>query len=310
MLIAVKDGILEYMDTEKWKAFLAIADFGSLSAAADKLNISQSGLSYIIKQLENEAGFQLFTRSQWQGMTLTAGGHELYSHVAAFINSGNSLQQYISLINDGLHGELHIATYESLALSVLPHVIKSFREKHPGVMVFVEEGDNHSIELALKRNRVDFALTSKRERTGMQWIKLIDDPIRALINTDNHLAGTDEVLLTELMKEPFIMCNNVYDYDIHAIMSNNCLIPENIVCYTQNDHNVLELVSLGLGCSLLFNQIVVSLKHYDNVAIKSVAAISDDSTISRELGIVTRKIDAMSPAAKLFIREIRNFVNR
>ena len=63
------------MDISKWRVFTKIAEVLNVTAAADQLNMSQSGVSYIIKCLEQEAGFPLFIRHP-QGVALTTSARE------------------------------------------------------------------------------------------------------------------------------------------------------------------------------------------------------------------------------------------
>ena len=68
------------MNITNWKVFLTIAKYSSINLAAEKLNISQSGTSYILKTLEKELGFPLFIRSR-KGMELTSNGKLLLTPI-------------------------------------------------------------------------------------------------------------------------------------------------------------------------------------------------------------------------------------
>lgn len=290
------------MDLEKWKVFLAIAEFGNLSAAASRMNISQSGASYTIKQLENEVGFTLFSRSKWKGMELTPSGQLVYEQINNLLQESERFTQTISKINGNLTGSLRIGTFESIAITLLPPILAAFQKDFPKIDIYIKEGDNDYLERALRSQKVDLCFSSYQHRSGFHWIDLALDPIMAILPSDHPLAQQDTVPIQVFNTEPFIVSMNIYDYDVNNVLRHSQIKPTNIVCSSQNDHTILALVKQKLGISLLFERIIATETNALGLATGAVVAKLTEPLFARKLGIALPSLRNATPATQTFIQ--------
>lgn len=212
--------------------------------------------------------------------------------------------QTISSITNVMHGTLKIATFESMAITWLPGIITEFRKLYSDIQIYVEEGDNTFIEPALMNDTVDFAFTSFRKRQGIEWIRLTEDPIMAVCPPGHCFSHYFSIPIRLFDKEPFIMSMNLYDYDVNKVLDDNDIRPENIVCSSQNDHTILQMISDGLGSSLLFLRILETV-NTEKLVVKPI-----EPYYSRELGIAVRSLKSASPAARKFIEITKKWITK
>ena len=122
------------MDTSvlKYMAFIKTVECGSFTKAAELLSYSQSGISRMINDLENEWGVTLLIRSR-SGIQLTADGTSLLPFARSVCEEYRKLRMQIDDLN-GLHkGLIRIGTFSSVATHWLPKIIKSFRADYPNI---------------------------------------------------------------------------------------------------------------------------------------------------------------------------------
>jgi DNA-binding transcriptional LysR family regulator len=142
------------IDWELIRTFLAVAEQGSVSAAARALGASQPTLSRHISELERQTGLSLFERSP-QGLTLTEHGEGLVDAAMRMGESADHFSRLASGLSAELDGDLRISANEIVGHYLLPQLLTAFRERHPGVsleMVITNQASN------LNKREADVAL--------------------------------------------------------------------------------------------------------------------------------------------------------
>ena len=120
------------MDTEKYKALVCAIDMGSLTAAADRLGYTPSGISQLVSAMENELGFSLLTRKS-HGVVATREGEYIYPFAVEFLEKEKELYQAATELSGMYKGNVMIATYSSICAHTLPAIIKAFTDQHPSI---------------------------------------------------------------------------------------------------------------------------------------------------------------------------------
>ena len=146
------------VDWERQRAFLAVVDTGSLSAAARQLGAAQPTVRRRIEDLEIQLGVALFTRSP-SGLTPTPLGRELAQHARAMAMAAASLARAASAEADAASGAVRITASEVVGMEVLPPILAALREAHPG-LVFELALTNRSEDLL--RREADIAVRMVR----------------------------------------------------------------------------------------------------------------------------------------------------
>ncbi|MET3663471.1 LysR family transcriptional regulator [Caulobacter sp. 1776] len=146
------------VDWERQRAFLAVLDTGSLSAAARELGAAQPTVRRRIEDLETQLGVALFTRSP-SGLTPTPLARELAQHARAMAIAAASLARAASAEADAASGAVRITASEVVGMEVLPPILAELREAHPG-LVFELALTNRSEDLL--RREADIAVRMVR----------------------------------------------------------------------------------------------------------------------------------------------------
>jgi Transcriptional regulator len=120
------------MDTQSLKAFIAVAEQKSFSAAAESLYLTQSAVSKRIKQLEEQLGTTLFDRHN-RTISLTEAGEALLPRAQHILDLVSDTELELENISGDISGSLTLATSHHIGLHRLPPVLRKFVHAHPNV---------------------------------------------------------------------------------------------------------------------------------------------------------------------------------
>lgn len=280
------------METARCKAFLAAAQTGSFTRAAEQLNYTPSGVSQLVSALEKDFGFSLFLRGK-KGVVLTENGAHLLPAVQEFLAQEDRLFSLATQINGLLTGSVAIAAYSSIATHWLPAVIRVFQRDYPQVQITMREGIRQEVVNWLDTRQVDLAFLSYMEPMPYQWVPLGEDPMLAVLPKDHPLADAPAYPLKNCAEDPFIMPALGRDDDVVALFE-SCGIVPNIKFTTLENFAALAMVEQGLGVSVM-NELITRKRLCD------VVKRPIDPPASILLGAAYPSQDSLSPAAKKFL---------
>jgi len=154
----------EGMELYQLRTFVAVAEEGHLTRAAERLFISQPAVSAHIKALEEELGVALFARSS-RGMQLTREGVALRGQAEAALKSVGELLAQARSLRENLTGELHLALNTDPELLRVRRLMNLLRTAHPGLQVHLPQSSSNLIVEDVRAGRVDggFAFVSLPE---------------------------------------------------------------------------------------------------------------------------------------------------
>ncbi|MCG8708295.1 LysR family transcriptional regulator [Brenneria sp. 4F2] len=233
--------------------FIAVAETGSISAAAQTAFVSQSSLTLAIQQLETETGVRLFERHA-KGMTLTHQGHlflrQSYLILATVDNATRSLRSG----SENVTGSLTVGVTSLVAGYFLVDLLKRFKDSYPHVTVQVVEDERRYIEHLLVSGEIDIGvliLSNLEDRDALQTEVLSHSPYRLWLPPLHPLLERDSISLADVVNEPLIQLN-VDEMEVHAryLWARAGLKPE-IVLKTTSTEAVRSLVAAGMGVSIL-----------------------------------------------------------
>ncbi len=189
------------IDWELIRTFLAVAEQGSVSAAARALEASQPTLSRHIRELERQTSLSLFERTP-QGLILTEQGEGLVDAAMRMGESAEHFSRLVSGLSAELDGDLRITANEIVGYYLLPPLLAAFRERHPGVsleMVITNQASN------LNKREADVALRMFRPTQPDLVVSRLPDLELGFFAARDYLNrhGTPETL-EALMAHPLI----------------------------------------------------------------------------------------------------------
>lgn len=279
------------METSRYRAFLAAAEAGSFTKAAEILNYSPSGVSQLITAIESELGFKLFNRYK-KGVSLTVNGRRLIPAVRELLYHEDCIYQIATGIKGLAEGDVRIATYSSIASNWLPEVIKDFKKDYPAINITLMEGVKSEIIAHLEERKADIAFVSRLDKTNYDWIHLDDDPMIAVLPRSHPLAGHRSYPIAECVNEDMIIPSLGYDEDLTIMFKRNNITPT-IQYRTVECFAAMAMIEKDLGMSIM-NELITRNYKCDVVKIP----LSPPEKI--ELGVAVPSFESASPAAKKF----------
>ena len=165
--------------------FLAVAEAGSFSRAADRLGLSQPNISQQMRDLETALRVDLFQR-RGRRILLTSAGHIFGEHARSILHQIENLLQDVSIEPGQMRGALHVGVVPILNVALIPPLLGMFAAAHPGVSLTVEEISSTEIETAIEEGRMDVGLGFlTRHSPRLRYERLCTDEF-ALIVSEKH----------------------------------------------------------------------------------------------------------------------------
>lgn len=235
-------------------AFAVLAEELHFGRAAARLGIAQPPLSQQIRRLEEKVGHPLFRREPG-GVTLTPAGRELLPaarRVLADLADGLAAAR---AVGSGEAGRLRIGFSASLALTVLPGLLRTFRERHPGVRLDVREMTSAPQLAALHDRGIDVGLLREppADEPGLRFRTVCSEPFVAVLPAGHPLAAERAVRLGQLAHEPFVLLPREEGPQLYDRITGLCTdagFTPRIGQHAVEWQTVCALVGAGLGVSL------------------------------------------------------------
>jgi DNA-binding transcriptional LysR family regulator len=138
--------------------FIAVADGGSLAAAAKALNVTQPSVSAALAVLEETLGVDLFLRHHAQGVTLTPTGRQLLASARAILAGVEDFEALAQAVTREPAGVLRVGCYPSLAAVLMPAIIGRLAQRYPRIRVQMVEGTEDELLPKPEQGQIEQAL--------------------------------------------------------------------------------------------------------------------------------------------------------
>lgn len=277
---------------QKYMAFIKTVEYGSFTKAAEALSYSQSGISRMINDLEQEWNLSLLERGR-SGVRLTSDGLKLLSYVKNVCNEYQRLQLQVDELNGLESGLIRIGTFSSVATHWLPNIIKVFQKDFPQIEYELLLGDYTEIEDWIVNGRVDFGFLRLPTLPELETLVLEQDKLLAILPKKHPLADCDRFPVAALCDDPFILLEKGANAEISEIFEQNHLSPK-IHFTTWDDYAIMSMVESGLGISILPELILKRIPYH-------IVSKELDVPAHRTIGIAFRDKKNLSLATKKFL---------
>ncbi len=285
------------MDTQQLNAFLAVADLGSFSRAAQSLHITQPAVSKRIGLLEEQLQARLFDRIG-RRITLTEAGRALLPHAREISASLRTAIQSVKDLEGETSGELRIATSHHIGLHRLPPVLERMNQQAPKVKLVIEFMDSEQAYQATLCGAVEIAVVTLAPQEDERLItrEIWPDPLDVMVHKNHPLASQESVTIPQLSNYAAVLPGlNTYTGQIVLQLFEG----ENQALNTAMTTNYLEtlrmLATAGLGWTVLPRSMLT-----DSLCSLSVAGIS----LERSLGVIYHQSRSLSRAAEAFLQTL------
>jgi len=255
-VIAYGDKLLG-VELRQLAVFVAVAEEGSFTRAADRLHVVQSAVSAGVRNLERELGARLFDRSTHR-VQLTDAGDALLPEARATLTAASAARDAVDAVRGGIRGTVLLGTMQAQGMRAIgiPELLAGFRHDHPLVQVHIRHAAGGSAEMAtqVKEGQLDLAFVSlaANKLPGVELTPLTREPMVVLAPAAHQLAKRRSIPIAALADEP--LAEFPAGWGLRTL-SDRAFASAGItrtITYEVNDTaSVIEFVRHGLALTLL-----------------------------------------------------------
>jgi DNA-binding transcriptional LysR family regulator len=237
-----------------YKYFLALAEDLHFRKAAERLFISQPGLSRQIKQMEEILGMSLFERDN-RKVKLTMAGQYLQKELTNNFKRLDEIVNHAKLLSDGLNGNLNLGYVGSAMQDVIPELLLKFKKNHPDVLFSLKEMDNNKQIQALLNHEIDVGFVRmERVPRGLSIQSVFEDTFSLVLPKDHPINESNFTNLAQLKNDSFIFFDASYSESYYEkvmqIFDESGFAPL-ISHNTVNASSIFRLVENKFGVSIV-----------------------------------------------------------
>ena len=297
------------MEIRQLRAFLAIAEAKTFTAGARRVNVTQAAISMQIRQIEEELGLPLFTRTP-RRVILTEAGEFLLERARSIIREHDTAVAEIAELGGVEHGRLRIGSASAEFATVqLPRILIALKKVFPNAELGISAGTSAALVDKLLHGDIDIAFVSLPvENTGILTELLFSDQIVAIGHPQHPLAGKRTISAATLAGETLILgerggntrrlIDNMFD---------SANVRPNIVMELSRQEAINQMVEANLGIGTAGAKTIASEIREGRLVSWKI----DGYEIKWELGLARIKGGYFSPIAKQFVKLCKeNYVER
>lgn len=286
------------------RAFATVADTEAFARAAERLHVSPSGLSMLVRELEDQLGVRLFYRST-RLVRLTDAGTEflpLAKRTLADLEAAVAASRSLGAVK---RGRVSLSASIVAAATLLPAALQSFAARYPGIQCVVKDGFEEDIRDQVRRGDVDLGVGTLIDgEPGVDQIALFEDYLVALLGDGHPLAKKRAVTWRELARFPLICLTprspSRQLADAALRTAGVHVTPAYEVSFSST---VISMVAAGLGVAAL----PVHVRQVSR-RVKVHARLLVRPTVQRRLGVFSRSDAELSPAAAAFRQHLHDYI--
>ncbi len=172
------------MELRQLEYLIAVAEEANFTRAAERVRISQPGISAQIRQLEHELGAQLIDRSGRRA-SLTAAGEAVLEHARAALVAAGAARQAADAVNGLLRGQLRVGMVTGCTVTPLFDALAGFHHAYAGVDITLIEGGSAELVAGVRARQIDLALvgTAGAPPAGIGSFTVVSERLVAMIPT-------------------------------------------------------------------------------------------------------------------------------
>lgn len=241
------------MELRQLEYFVAVAEEANFTRAAERVRISQSGVSAQIRQLENELGCALFDRST-RVARLTAAGRAALGPARAAIAAAAGLGHAVDEVGGLLRGEVALGMVIGCTITPLFEGLEKFHRQHPGVGLSLREDSSDQMVEDLRAGALDVALigASGSPPAGLSSVTIVSEELCVLVPPGHEWAAESSVRVTDLDTRPVICMPP--GTGIRATLDDACAVAgvsPTVGLQATSADAVADLAARGLGVAVL-----------------------------------------------------------
>lgn len=240
------------MEIHQLRYVVAVAEEGSFSHAAEREHIAQPSLSQQIQKLEAELDQQLFDRLP-RAVVLTEAGRTFLVYARQILAEIADARRSVTALGQEVAGRLAVGAVPSIALYVLPRLIRQFQQRYPKVTFELFEDTTDKLAQRLENGTLDVVLASSGdESSALERHPLGREPLLLLVPEKHRLARQKMIHWSDLAQEKFLLLHPVHSLatKVRQLLVENGLSPE-VVLQGAQLVTIATMVAAGLGVTVV-----------------------------------------------------------
>lgn len=295
------------MEIDQLRYFLAVAERGNFTRAAEDLGVSQPALSRSIQKLEDELGQPVFERKS-RSVALTGAGQLLQPRAKQALDLLADTKAEIT--DDGKTGRVRVGAIPTIAPYYLPAVLGTFSKAYPDAKLLVQELTTDQLLKACQQGEVDLAILAlplPAATAPPKYLKveeLFEEELFLVLPNDHKLAEKKNIRLSDVEPYPFVLLGETHclSDNIISFCRHRSFDPV-AVERTSQLAMVQELVALSHGVSMI-PAMARKLDGSDRRVYRSIAGKKP----TRKIALVWNPYRFQSKLVKAFLDELRSCV--
>ena len=279
------------MELRQLEYFVAVAEERNFTRAAERVHISQSGVSAQIRRLERELGAELFDRSA-RTATLTAAGRAALDHARAALAAAAAVGQAVGEVTGLMRGRLVVGMVIGCTVTPLFEALSAFHRAHPGVEISLLEDNSDRLVEAVRLGTVDVALVGTATAPeGLEALTIISERLVVVVPEGHPLSSRRRIALRDVAAHP-IVCMPP-GTGLRTVFDGACAAKDLrpvIALQASAADAVADLAARGLGVAVLSASMASG--HRDRLVVRCI----DDLASPALLALVWR--GGRSPAVR------------
>lgn len=289
------------MDIKQLHYFTTVVEEKTVTAAAEKLHMTQPPLTMQLHALESELGCKLFER-KGRTLSLTDAGQHMYRRALEIIGMCDNAQREMKDYRNGTVGTLRIGVISSVQGTLFTKILKEYHDRYPNIKISVFSANTYQLLEKLQNREIDTAITRTPFSTAKLHAEYLrTEEIHAIGKSDffgKAAAGGTDITLAELARLPLIIYRR-WQKVIESVFESAGLSP-NICCVNDDARMTLLLALNGLGVGLLHPSAIPSEYGGDISAMRL-----PEKALTSRIALVCADKDSLPEPAALFHRLVK-----
>jgi DNA-binding transcriptional LysR family regulator len=268
------------MELRQLEYLIAVAEEANFTRAAERVHISQSGVSAQIRQLEHDLGAALIDRSG-RTATLTAAGAAALRHARAALAAVDAVRQAVDEVNGLIRGRLVVGMITACTVTQLFDGLAAFHLAHPGVEITLIEDNSDRLIERVRTGTADLALVGApgTPPPGLDALQIVSESLVAAVPPGHELAGQPRVTLDDICAYPIVSLPE--GTGIRAVFDQACAakgIHPRIALQATAPGAVADLAIRGLGIAILSQSMIAS--HHGRLEALAIDGIETPAVLA------------------------------
>lgn len=285
--------------------FLTVAREGSITGAANFLNVTQPTLSRQLKDLEEELGKKLFTRSS-HSIILTDEGMLLRKRAEEIVDMVDKVAEEFGSMEETLKGDIYIGGGETDAMKQIARVVRDLQIRYPNIRYHLYSGNEDDVAERLDKGLLDFGiLIQPADLSKYNYLNMpAKDVWGVVMRKDSPLASKDTIQAADLLDVPLICSRQAlkqtFSKNEFADWFGEDFDKLNIITTYNLAFNAAIMVEEGIGYAVTIDKIV-NTSNDSNLCFRPL-----NPRLESGLNIVWKKHQVLSAAANMFLKEFQS----